>query len=290
MIGYIETRRSVIEGTTLCSYNQVLQHRFQDIMDVPLIKLRPMQIQQSVNLEAQQVSPKTLKNAYGLLRSVLKMYDVDINLNNIKLPKVRRKEKELPTFETLFPIIKGTSVELPVLLAAWLSLRIGEVIGLKFKDVDMNKRTVMVRRTIINTEDGAKVREGCKTEKSTRRLELPKYIFDLITSIPHESDDEFIIKLTSKAFYNRFRRLMEKHDIHITFHDLRHLNASIMLMLGVPNKYACERGGWSTDNVLKSVYQQTFSSERKKIDKLIDGYFDGVIRDSSNGSQPSETA
>lgn len=289
MIGYIETRRSVIEETTLRSYNQVLQHRFQDIMDVPLIDLKPMQIQQSVNLEAQQVSPKTLKNAYGLLRSVLKMYDVDVNLNNIKLPKVRRKEKELPTFETLFPIIKGTSVELPVLLAAWLSLRIGEVIGLQFKDVDMKKRTIMVRRTIINTEDGAKVREGCKTEKSTRRLELPKYIFDLITAIPHESDDEFIVKLTSKALYNRFRRLMEKHDIHITFHDLRHLNASIMLMLGVPNKYACERGGWSTDNILKSVYQQTFSSERKKIDKLIDGYFDGVIRDTSNSTHPSET-
>ncbi|MCR5706838.1 MAG: site-specific integrase, partial [Ruminococcus sp.] len=60
-------------------------------------------------------------------------------------------------------------------------------------------------------------------------------------------------------------------------HDLRHLNASIMLMLGVPDKYAMERGGWSTDNVLKSVYQQTFSSERRKIDKMIDGYFNGIV-------------
>ncbi|WP_242939942.1 hypothetical protein [Ruminococcus flavefaciens] len=50
-----------------------------------------------------------------------------------------------------------------------------------------------------------------------------------------------------------------------------------MLMLGIPDKYAMERGGWSTDSVLKSVYQQTFSSERKKIDKIIDGYFNGIV-------------
>lgn len=62
------------------------------------------------------------------------------------------------------------------------------------------------------------------------------------------------------------------------------MNASIMLMLGVPDKYAMERGGWSTDCILKSVYQQTFSSERKKIDKMIDGYFNGIILDSDNAS------
>ena len=68
----------------------------------------------------------------------------------------------------------------------------------------------------------------------------------------------------------------------MTFHDLRHLNASIMLMLGVPDKYAMERGGWSTDSVLKSVYQQTFSSERKKIDSMIDSYFNSIISKSED--------
>ena len=75
---------------------------------------------------------------------------------------------------------------------------------------------------------------------------------------------------------------MKKKDIDITFHDLRHLNASVMLMLGVPDKYAMEHGGWSTDCILKNVYQQTFSSERKKVDKIIDGYFNGIIKESEN--------
>ncbi len=53
-----------------------------------------------------------------------------------------------------------------------------------------------------------------------------------------------------------------------------------MLMLGVPDKYAMERGGWSTDSILKSVYQQTFTSERKRVDSVIDDYFNGVINSS----------
>lgn len=279
---YIESRRNLVEETTIRNYNQILKHRFKSLMDVKLKDLNPLMIQQAINIEAKEVSPKTIKNAYGLLKSVFLMYNVDINLNNIKLPKMVKKEKELPSFETVFPIVKGTFVELPVLLSCWLSLRIGEIIGLQFRDVDEKNHTVQVKRTIILTEDGYKVREGCKTEKSKRLLELPEYISDLISKIPHESQTDFIVPITRKALYSRFKRLMNKNGINITFHDLRHLNASIMLMLGIPDKYAMERGGWATDCILKSVYQQTFSSERKKVDNIINCYFDGIIKGDQN--------
>lgn len=62
---------------------------------------------------------------------------------------------------------------------------------------------------------------------------------------------------------------------------LRHLNASVMLLLGIPDKYAMERGGWSTPSVLKSVYQHTFSDERKLVDKRIDDYFNSLIVDTA---------
>lgn len=284
MVLYIESRKNIIEETTISSYNQILKYRFKSLMNVNLYDLKPMMIQQAINIDAETVSPKTLKNAYGLLKSVFKMFDVHINLNNVKLPKLRKREKELPSFEELFPLIKGTDAELPVLLAAWLSLRIGEVIGLKFKDVNTVNHTISVRRTIIKTENGYKVRDGCKTEKSQRKLELPDYIYDMIMAIPHDSDEDFIVPFSRKIVYDRFKKVMKQNNIDITFHDLRHLNASIMLMLGVPDKYAMERGGWSTDNILKSVYQQTFSSERKKIDKIIDGYFNGIIQNSDTAT------
>ena len=52
-----------------------------------------------------------------------------------------------------------------------------------------------------------------------------------------------------------------------------------MLMFGIPDKYAMERGGWSSSSVLKRVYQHTFSEERRQVDERIDGFFNDLLRD-----------
>ena len=62
------------------------------------------------------------------------------------------------------------------------------------------------------------------------------------------------------------------------------MNATVMLRLGIPDKYAMERGGWSSTNILKSVYQNTFSDDRITVDKKINDYFDSIVN-SSNDSQ-----
>ena len=62
----------------------------------------------------------------------------------------------------------------------------------------------------------------------------------------------------------------------MTFHDLRHVNASVMALLRIPDKYAQERGGWKSDTVMKRIYQQTFTEERERIDNIIDNYFEEV--------------
>jgi len=279
---YIDSRENVIEKTTIRNYRQLADNCFKCIMDIKLSSLRAIDIQRAINIESARVSPKYIKNAYGLLKSVLKMFEVNINLSSIQLPKLIKKEKELPSFETVFSIVKGTEIELPCLLSAWLSLRVGEVVGLQFRDVDEKNKMLKVRRTIIQTVDGQEVREGCKTEKSTRNLNIPDYLFQMIMAIPHNEEMDFIVTLSRKAIYSRFKRLMLKNGYDITYHDLRRLNASVMLMLGVPDKYAMERGGWSTDNILKSVYQQTFSNERVRFDEVIDSYFSSVIQQSEN--------
>ena len=52
-----------------------------------------------------------------------------------------------------------------------------------------------------------------------------------------------------------------------------------MLMFGVPNKYAQERGGWSTEATLKNVYQRTFSEERERVDEMIDRFFENTLEE-----------
>ena len=86
----------------------------------------------------------------------------------------------------------------------------------------------------------------------------------------------------------RWVSLLEQHDLpHMIFHDLRHLNASVMAMLRIPDKYAQERGGWSSDRVMKNVYTHTFSEEREKVDETIDNYFDSLLDGSASEKEKS---
>ncbi|MGB4093560.1 MAG: hypothetical protein WBK46_16695 [Ruminococcus flavefaciens] len=62
---------------------------------------------------------------------------------------------------------------------------------------------------------------------------------------------------------------------------MRHIFASTAAMLNVPEKYAMEMGGWSTPDVYKNVYQETFDSERRKADSIIDEYWNKVIEQES---------
>ena len=91
----------------------------------------------------------------------------------------------------------------------------------------------------------------------------------------------FIVQMEYQTLRSKFNKLLEEKGYHMTFHDLRHLSASVMLMLNIPDKYAMERGGWSTNSTLKSVYQHTFSEERKQVDKKIDDYFNGLVEDNN---------
>lgn len=60
---------------------------------------------------------------------------------------------------------------------------------------------------------------------------------------------------------------------HYRFHDLRHVQASVMLMLNVPDKYAMERMGHASTNMLKNVYQHTMKSKSEEVADKVDQYF-----------------
>lgn len=95
----------------------------------------------------------------------------------------------------------------------------------------------------------------------------------LITDLPYQ--DGFIVNMSGAAIRNSFYRLLKKNGIQqFSVHSLRHANAAIMLKLGVPNKYAQERGGWSTDSVLKTVYQYTMQDKMKEVNQSVNAYFE----------------
>lgn len=264
---YIESKENILSPTTISNYRVIRRNHFQGIMNIPLNKLTQIAIQNEVNAAAKTLSAKTISNAHGLLSSTLNLYCPDLKLNTT-LPKKQRKIKELQQPEKIIEIVKETDIELPVILALCLGLRMSEIRGIKRSDISNGFLTI---NNVIVTVEGKFIEKNqTKTYTSTRRLKLPQYIIDLI----NDTEGEYITHFSGQAIYKRFMRLLKNNNLpHMTFHDLRHLNASVMLQLGVPDKYAMERGGWATNSTLKNVYQHTFSTEREIIDNKIDSYF-----------------
>lgn len=78
---------------------------------------------------------------------------------------------------------------------------------------------------------------------------------------------------------SRFDYHIKKAGIkHYRFHDLRHVNASVMPALNVPDKYAMRRMGHATNNMLKTVYQHTMSEKEQEVNSVVDGYFEQIIK------------
>ncbi len=271
---YIMLKENVLAPSTIRGYSIIRRNRLQSLMSLDIHEVDSLNMQLAINEDCKNAGYKSLKEAKALVCSALKMYGVRPELN-VTLPAKKPIIKEIPTAEQVINIIRDTDVELPCLLAMWLSLRISEVRGLQFRDVKNNVVTVCRSNVYFDGKDN--IKETNKTYNSTRKLTIPPYIQKLIKAVPHKKDTDFIVSMGYQEIRNKFKRLLAESDLEMTFHDLRHLNASIMLMLGIPDKYAMERGGWSTNSTLKAVYQHTFSEERKLVDEKIDNYFNGIL-------------
>lgn len=248
-------------------------------MDVRISRLTTEALRDAVNTECKRtlgkknpkpLSSKTVQNEYGLISAVLNLYAPGLDIS-VKLPQVEHNQHELSTPDVIFNLVKGTEMELPVLLAMWLSFTASEIRGLtKLNSISSDGNYITIKEVIVMNEHGEDVvKNKGKQPTRDRTLRIPEYIKTLISNI----ETDRIVPLTADALSKKWSRLVRHAGIpHMTFHDLRHVSASVMTLLRIPDKYAQDRGGWKSDKIMKSRYMQTFSDEREEIDRRIDDY------------------
>lgn len=273
---YIESKTNLLSPSTISGYKGIRKRHFEKLMDVRIADITTPILQRAINNEALMYSAKSVKNAYGVVILGIQLYRPEF-VPRVTLPKEKPLQYATPDGETLkriFEVSKGTKLELPILLSAWLSLRSSEIIGLRWSDVYEDH--IHVRTARVYTGEQGIVEKGTKTTSSNRKIPLPVYIKNILDNTPHTS--EFVCDTTGNALTKAFSRMLAKHDIpHCRFHDLRHANASIMVMLGIPDRYAQARGGWANGTTLSKRYQQTFSSEEMRIADQMDTYFNTLV-------------
>lgn len=276
---YIASIRTVESPKTIEGYEIIKDNAFRSIMGLNIKKLDNTLLQKAINEECNRpskstrskgkpISAKTVRNEWGLISTVIKKYNPQFSINVI-LPSHVAPVHELSSPKVIFDMVKGTEIELPVLLAMWLSFTMSEIKGLT-KSSSIKGDYIYIDKVIVHTKDGEIEKNIAKNKKRNRMHRIPSYIKELIDKV----EDDQLVQLSGKAISNRFTYMLKKNNLpHMSFHDLRHVNASVMSFLSIPTEYAMDRGGWSSPKVMQGTYMQIYDSERIKVDNTIDEYF-----------------
>lgn len=283
---YIEIRNNVLSPTTIQDYRCIQQNAFPGLMGIKLRDLDEDTLDEAINSEYKRVSkkrcknpkpisPKRVRNEWGLISAILNRYHKGLEYEPTLLDSPD-KHKELVPPQTVLDILKGDYIELPALLAIWLSFTLSEIRGLtKSRSISADGQYLTINEVVVDVGREAVRKELAKNRYRNRTHRIPPYIRMLIDQV--EGDE--LVTISGRAIYHRWVKLLKRNGLpHMTFHDLRHESASIMALLRVPDKYALERGGWKSDKVMKKVYTHTFSDERQKVDNIIDGYFEELMQ------------
>lgn len=282
---YIEQYRTRLSPTTIQGYEKIRDHNLQGIMDKNVFTLSAADVDSAVAAECQKpgrsggrLSPKTVKNVCGFVFPIIRKYNPDA-VDGIKLPEVKKIPARILRPEDVYDAVHGTEIELPCLLAMWLTLSISEIRGLT-KSKSLSGTQLMLVETVVDIKGKPVRKPGGKEEYRSRILTVPEYIMDLINKV----EGDIICPLSSQAVNKRLQRLLIKAGFQpISFHKLRHIAASTMVAIGIPDDYILAQGGWKTNYVLNRNYKHIFAQEQQEYTDMLDEKFTGIINN-ANGN------
>ena len=269
--GYIEIKTGVLSPSTICAYISYQRNYFTADTEIGKADLRTLdnvQIQRFVSQISGKVSAKTTKNISGLLSAAIGVYMPDYNFR-ASLPARSKPDTHTPTDEELRALLDlaGKEMRIAIYLGAFGPLRRGEICALEDTDIDRKACTVTITKSRVMAPGGGYVtKDTPKTYSGNRTIELPPYVIEEMDGIKGR-----ILKREPQYITTQFRRLVKAAGLphRVRFHDLRHYAASLMLALKVPDLYAMRRGGWSSTQVLKGIYQDVIDLEEKRQTKRI---------------------
>lgn len=259
---WLTTKATQVRAGTIRRYRQLINtHALPVIGSYRLERVKPAQIQAVLDgMRAKDLAPATIIQARAALGAMFgTALSGGLILSNpvsaVKRPRIDRTGSVALTAEQLSNLIsaaKGTTWEIPILLAATTAARRGEVLGLRWADVDLGESRVRIVRSLQRAEHGLTFEEP-KTDRSRREFAVPEFVAGRLRH-HREAQAERCLALGSAwvneglvcdrgdggpldpdAFSKAFKRIAEKAGLPDTvhLHDARHGIATKLMAANV---------------------------------------------------------
>ncbi|MGU3394057.1 tyrosine-type recombinase/integrase [Priestia sp. D51] len=294
---WFSTKKNSIGIQTAKVYENYLKGRIMPALgNYTLSKFSTIHIQSFINsLNEEGLSSATIKKVFEIIRNSLE-HAVDFELVHknvalkVKLPKSNKKEMTVWNEEEVNKFLKvgkEDSAYIVFYLALTTGMRQGEILGLRWKDIDLDKGLINIKQTL--SHDGKTFISGAKTKSSLRTINLsdltiktlkarklivskeklslgPIYVdYDLVACTQHGTP------FNPANVRRTFKKLIKLADVSdIRFHDLRHTHATLLLSKGINVKVISERLGHSNIKVTLDTYSHVLPTMQEEVARKLD--------------------
>lgn len=254
---YISERQNSLSPATIRTYRNIQKNRFQDVMDRRLDTIKPRDWQGIVDRAYGQYATKTVKNSWGLIKSVLIANDAPFP-EKITAPQTAKKRTaawlEPDEIKAFVAAAKDDKYCIPMLLAL-MSMRISEIDALRWESISPDADFIETSGSRVMDEHGHWVEKDTqKTEASARRV--PLLIPELRKAIREQHQDSGkVLNAHQMTLRRAVERTCKRAGVpRVTVHQLRHSFASLSAHLSIPKEISMEIGGWSNDKIMDEIY------------------------------------
>ena len=271
-----------VEETTRVGYKTKIRCYINpSIGNIQISSLRADHVQKMVNdMSARGLSPKNIRDTFNNINAAMKKavvlrfipYNPCEGVELPKLKKYKAKVYDNEMIRTLLDTAEGTGMYLPIILGALLGLRRGEMLALRWDNIDFDKKIVKIRSNMVNGENGFIIKAP-KSEAGIRDIQIgdevvsvlkmahTQYKIDALAFGSGFQNLSFVIRqndgspLHPDSMTRKWSRFLKDNNLpHIRLHDLRHSNATALIMAGVNPRVVQQRLGHSDVNITLNTY------------------------------------
>lgn len=226
------------------------------------------------------------------------IYDLptDIEKQKLEKPKIEYWSQEEVNF--FLNYIKGTYLYTPIFIDVLTGLRIGELCGLRWCDVDLENGFITVNHQLIHDKRlKVLMLADLKTSSSHRTITIPKILIDYLKELKGQrnaSKNDYVVldrkdfKYTPRSLSMNFTKKVSKFALpidevenkdnymqlkQISFHGLRHTHATILIANGENVKVVSERLGHTDIKMTLNTYTHVLENMKTETANLLDKIF-----------------
>ena len=237
-----------VKESTLANYrNKFEKHILPEFGDIPCADLTAGRINTFINKKlADGLSASYVRDIFTVFKTMLKYaqeeYGFRLSLKNVTLPKAERKQVEKISDTEQKKLVSYLKANMSltafgILLSLFMGLRIGELCGLRWEDVDFRNKILHIHRTVqrISSANGNRktkiVISAPKSATSFREIAIPDMLMKYFKMFRNEAD-YFILSRTDKpveprTMQYRYKKNLRSADVeNHNYHKLRHTFAT----------------------------------------------------------------